>query len=194
MALSHDPEMGHGYQAVGSQCHQIPTLHLHRACLLPEHQVAIHLPDSPRCRSEPRASGECPSHKVPARSSLHRWTHRRQLRTLLRNGVKTGGLVIRDPTLAAASLYSTSVEATDMLTGTLIRNKPINVEAHQNCVRSAGTKHWKTRRDGEVAFHTALMERSPPKVKKRMEHATTAGAWLSTILDRFSGTELTKDE
>ncbi|KAL7474326.1 hypothetical protein ACHAW6_000301 [Cyclotella cf. meneghiniana] len=31
-------------------------------------------------------------------------------------------------------------------------------------------------------------------VNKRMEQATAAGAWLSTILDRFSGIELTKDE
>ena len=38
------------------------------------------------------------------------------------------------------------------------------------------------------------MERSPPKVKKWMEQATAAGAWLLTILDRFSVTELTKDE
>jgi hypothetical protein len=116
------------------------------------------------------------------------------LRTLLGNGVKTGGLAIRDPTLAAASLYSTSVEATGMLTGTLIRNEPINVEAHRNCVCAAGAKHQKIRRDGEVAFHTALMQRSPPKVKKWMERATAAGAWLLTIPDRFSGTKLTKDE
>ncbi|KAL7474910.1 hypothetical protein ACHAW6_000853, partial [Cyclotella cf. meneghiniana] len=117
-----------------------------------------------------------------------------ELRTLLGNGVKTGGLAIRDPTLAAASLYSTSVESNDMLTGTLIHNKPINVEAHRTCVRSAGTKHQKTQHDGKGDFHTALMERSPRKVKKRMEQATAAGAWLFTIPDRFSGTELTKDE
>ncbi|KAL7474427.1 hypothetical protein ACHAW6_000401 [Cyclotella cf. meneghiniana] len=72
-----------------------------------------------------------------------------------------------------------------MLAGTLIRNEPINTKAHQNC---------KTHQDGEVTFHTALMERSPPKVKIRMECATAAGAWLSTIPDRLSGTELTKDE
>ncbi|KAL7474683.1 hypothetical protein ACHAW6_000653, partial [Cyclotella cf. meneghiniana] len=116
------------------------------------------------------------------------------LRTLLGNGVKTGRLAIRDPTLAAASLYSTSVEAPDMLTGTLIRNEPINVEAHRNSVRAAGAKHRQTRCDGEVAFHTALMERSPPKVKKRMERATATSAWLLTIPDRFSGTKLTKDK
>ena len=117
-----------------------------------------------------------------------------KLRTLLGNGVKTGGLAIRDPTLAAASLYSTSVESPDMLTGTLIRNEPINVKAHWNCVRATGVEHRKTRRDGEVAFHTALMEWSPPKVKNWMEQATATGAWLSTIPNRFSGTELTKDE
>jgi hypothetical protein len=116
------------------------------------------------------------------------------LRTLLGNGVKNGGLAVRDPTLAAASLYSTSVQATAMLTGTLLRNDPISVDAHRKCVRAAGAKHRQTRRDGEVAFHTALMERSPPKVKKRMERTTAAGAWLSTIPDRFSGTELTRDE
>ncbi|KAL7478637.1 hypothetical protein ACHAW6_004392 [Cyclotella cf. meneghiniana] len=38
------------------------------------------------------------------------------------------------------------------------------------------------------------MKRSPTTVKKWMERATTGGAGLSTILDRFSGTELTKDE
>ncbi|KAL7475290.1 hypothetical protein ACHAW6_001212, partial [Cyclotella cf. meneghiniana] len=37
-----------------------------------------------------------------------------ELRTLFRNRVKTGGLAIRDPTVTAASLYSTSIEATDM--------------------------------------------------------------------------------
>ncbi|KAL7474544.1 hypothetical protein ACHAW6_000516, partial [Cyclotella cf. meneghiniana] len=53
-----------------------------------------------------------------------------KLKTLLGNVVKTRGLAIWNPTLAAASLYSTSVEATDMLPGTLIQNEPINVEAH----------------------------------------------------------------
>ena len=87
-----------------------------------------------------------------------------ELRTLLGNGVKTGGLAIRDPTVMAASLYSTSVDATDMLAGTLTRNELINIDAHRNCVRAAGAAYQKTRRDGEAAFHAALMERSLPKV------------------------------
>ena len=81
-----------------------------------------------------------------------------------------------------------------MLAGTLTRNEPINIDAHRNCVRAAGATYRKTRTEGEAAFHAALMERSPPKVKKRMERAAVAGAWLSTIPDRFSGTELTREE
>ena len=110
-----------------------------------------------------------------------------ELRTLLGNGVKTGGLAIRDPTITADSLYSTSVDATEMLAGTLTRNELINIDAHRNCVRAAGAAYRKTQRDGEAAFYAALMERSPPKVKKQMERAAVAGAWLSTIPDRFSG-------
>ncbi|KAL7474446.1 hypothetical protein ACHAW6_000420 [Cyclotella cf. meneghiniana] len=117
-----------------------------------------------------------------------------ELRTLLGNRVKTGGLAIRDPTVMAASLYSTSVDATDMLAGTHTRNEPININAHRNCVRAAGAAYQMTWLDGEAAFHAALMEQSPPKVEKQMEHAAIAGAWLSTIPDRFSVTKLTKEE
>ncbi|KAL7481876.1 hypothetical protein ACHAW6_007543 [Cyclotella cf. meneghiniana] len=108
-----------------------------------------------------------------------------ELRTLLGNGVKTGGLAIRDPTLIATSLFSTSVKATNMLAGTLICNEPINIKTHQNCIRATGVAHRKTRRDGEVAFHSALMERLPPIVKKQMEHTTAASTWLLTIPNRF---------
>ncbi|KAL7477070.1 hypothetical protein ACHAW6_002890 [Cyclotella cf. meneghiniana] len=117
-----------------------------------------------------------------------------EFRTLLGNRVKTGRLAIRDPTKMAASLYSTSVEATNMLARTLIRNEPINIDAHRNCVRATGAAHRKTRRNGEAAFHAALMERALPKVKKWMERTAVAGAWLSTIPGRFSGTQLTKEE
>ncbi|KAL7477130.1 hypothetical protein ACHAW6_002961 [Cyclotella cf. meneghiniana] len=127
-------------------------------------------------------------HLMPMEQALHRkflpaitgFTNpiNDKLRTLLGNGVKTGGLAIRDPTLSATSLYSTSVEATNMLSGTLIRNEPININAHSNCVQSTGAAHWKTKRDSKVAFHAALMERLPLKVKKQMEHAAVAGADL----------------
>ncbi|KAL7477082.1 hypothetical protein ACHAW6_002898 [Cyclotella cf. meneghiniana] len=43
-----------------------------------------------------------------------------ELRALLGNGVKNGGLAIQDPTLTATSLYTTSVEATNMPASTLI--------------------------------------------------------------------------
>ncbi|KAL7476527.1 hypothetical protein ACHAW6_002426, partial [Cyclotella cf. meneghiniana] len=111
-----------------------------------------------------------------------------KLRTLLGNGVKTRGLAIWDPTLAAASLYSTSIEATDMLTGTLIQNKPINVEAHWNCVHAAGAKHWKP------DMMAKLPSTQPSWNVKKSDGTSAAGAWLSTIPDKVSGTKLTKDK
>ncbi|KAL7476175.1 hypothetical protein ACHAW6_002065 [Cyclotella cf. meneghiniana] len=131
MVLSHDP---HGNRVAGSHSHQIPTPGLCRAHLVPECQVAVDLPDGTRCRSEPRAGREGPFAQILGTDG----PIDDEVRTLLGNGVKTGGLVIRDPTIAATSLYSISVEATDMLASTLIRNKPINVEAHQNCLCAAG--------------------------------------------------------
>ncbi|KAL7481130.1 hypothetical protein ACHAW6_006813 [Cyclotella cf. meneghiniana] len=103
-----------------------------------------------------------------------------ELQTLLGNEVKNCGLAFQDPTLTAISLYTTSIKATNMLAGTLICNEPIHIEAHQGCVRAAVTAHWKTQCNGEVAFHTTLMEKLPPK--------------LLAIPNRFSGTKLTKDE
>ncbi|KAL7476843.1 hypothetical protein ACHAW6_002691 [Cyclotella cf. meneghiniana] len=96
-----------GDQATGCSCHQVPTLCLHRACLMPD--------------------GPSPT---PVETTLNtnfllavlgiNGPINDKLRTLFGNAVKTGGLAIQDPTIATASLYSTSVVATEMLTGTLI--------------------------------------------------------------------------
>ncbi|KAL7478712.1 hypothetical protein ACHAW6_004474 [Cyclotella cf. meneghiniana] len=59
-----------------------------------------------------------------------------------------------------------SLESTEMLTGTLIRNEPISIEAHRTCVHATGMAHRKTRHDDKVAYHSALMEQSPPKVNR----------------------------
>ena len=129
--------------------------------------MAVHLLNSTRSWSVPRTvENDLRTKFIPAILGVDEPIDD-NLRTLLRNGVKTRGLAIRDPTLAAASLYSASVESTGMLKGTLTHNEPINVKAHQNSVRDAGAKHRKTRRDGKVDFHMALMEWLPPKVKKR---------------------------
>ncbi|KAL7474893.1 hypothetical protein ACHAW6_000838, partial [Cyclotella cf. meneghiniana] len=72
MALPHDPVMIHRDQAAGSRRHQIPTLCLCRACLMPEHRMAVHLPNGSICRFKPITGGERPLHEVPACSSWHR--------------------------------------------------------------------------------------------------------------------------
>ncbi len=116
------------------------------------------------------------------------------LRDLLALGVKSGGLAIRDPTRQAEALYHSSREATSYLSDSLLRSEPISTHHHRSTVRAAGTKSRKERRDGEDAFLQALLARSPPKVKKRLERVSATGAWLTTIPDRFAGTELTKHE
>ncbi|KAL7478680.1 hypothetical protein ACHAW6_004452 [Cyclotella cf. meneghiniana] len=195
MDLPHDPEMGHRDQVTVAA---VTTRFPHSAyaglvsCLSAEWQYICRMvPDVGS--SLALAENALRTKFLPAILGIAGPINDK-LRTLLGNGVKTRELVIRDPTLTTASFYSTSVEAADVPVGTLIRNEPINVEAHQNCVRAAGAAHRKIRHNREVAFHTVLMEPSPPKVKKRMEHATAADVWLSTIPDRFSGTKLTKDE
>ncbi|KAL7475656.1 LOW QUALITY PROTEIN: hypothetical protein ACHAW6_003456, partial [Cyclotella cf. meneghiniana] len=116
------------------------------------------------------------------------------LRNLLALGVKSGGLAIRDPTTQADALYQSSRDATSYLAGSLLRNEPINTHHHKTAVRAAGATRRKENRDGEDAFLQALKDRSPPKVKKRLERARATGAWLTTIPDRFAGTELTRHE
>ena len=116
------------------------------------------------------------------------------LRNLLALGVKSGGLAIRDPTTQADSLYRSSHDKTSYLADSLLRNEPINTHHHRSTVRAAGATRRKERRDGEDAFLQALLARSPPKVKKRLERAPATGAWLTTIPNRFAGTELTRTE
>ena len=114
-----------------------------------------------------------------------------ELRNLLALGVKSGGLAICDPTTPADSLYRSSREVISYLAESLLRNKPINTHHRRSTVRAAGATGRKERHDGEDAFLQALLARSPPKVKKRLEHAGATGAWLTTIPDRFAGMELT---
>ncbi|KAL7474906.1 hypothetical protein ACHAW6_004615, partial [Cyclotella cf. meneghiniana] len=93
------------------------------------------------------------------------------LRTLFRNGVTTGGLAIQNPTLAAASLYSTSVELTDMLTRThqrqgtpeqcssRWRKKPKNTTRRRGCLphRSLGTVASESQETDEACHRNRRM-------------------------------------
>ncbi|KAL7475011.1 hypothetical protein ACHAW6_000948, partial [Cyclotella cf. meneghiniana] len=116
------------------------------------------------------------------------------LRNLLTLGVKSRGLTIRNPTLTAESLFCTSQATTAYLSRSLLRNEPLSTHHNRAAVCSASASSRKECRDGETAFLQAILKRSPPKVKKRLERAGATCAWLSTIPDHFTGTELTKTE
>ncbi|KAL7477562.1 hypothetical protein ACHAW6_003394 [Cyclotella cf. meneghiniana] len=116
------------------------------------------------------------------------------LRNLLTLGIKSGGLAICNPTIAAESLFRTSQAAAAYLSRSLLCNDPISTHHHRAAVCSTGASSRKEHRDGETAFLQAILERSLPKVKKCLEQAGATGAWLSTIPDCFTGMELTKTE
>ncbi|KAL7479888.1 hypothetical protein ACHAW6_005603 [Cyclotella cf. meneghiniana] len=65
---------------------------------------------------------------------------------------------------------------------------------HQSTIHIVGASSWKEHCNGKDPFLQALIACLPPKVKKHLEQAGATGAWLTTIPDHFSGTELTKTE
>ncbi|KAL7475639.1 hypothetical protein ACHAW6_001560 [Cyclotella cf. meneghiniana] len=116
------------------------------------------------------------------------------LRHLLSLGVQQGSLAIRDPTEGADALFQCSQAATETLFHSLLTNQPLGLDDHRSCVRNAGASYHSTRKESDEAFRTALPAKAIRKVKKQMEQQAATGAWLTTIPDRFGGTELSKTE
>ena len=113
---------------------------------------------------------------------------------LLAQGVKQGGLAIRDPAGAANRLHWASIAATGVLVTSLLEHTTLDIEAHAGCVRQAGaTARREQVEDGKKVVE-ALSLRQGPKVKKRLDRMKETGAWLAVIPDRFSGTALSLQE
>jgi hypothetical protein len=74
-----------------------------------------------------------------------------ELRLLVAQGVKQGGLALCNPVSAAARLYQTSTEATNLLVESLVSNSPLDNEAHAGCVCKAGNAAQKERIEDEKA-------------------------------------------
>ncbi|KAL7477822.1 hypothetical protein ACHAW6_003615 [Cyclotella cf. meneghiniana] len=116
------------------------------------------------------------------------------LRRLLSLCIKQGGLAIRNPVDGTDALFQCSTAAIETLVHSLLHNTTLDLENDQNCICSAGASHCKMWQEANKAFQTALMASAAPKVRKRMEHLGDTGTLLTTIPDRFSGTELSKTE
>eukprot|EP00804_Cyclotella_cryptica_P022493 CCRYP_020698-RB/>CCRYP_020698-RB protein AED:0.28 eAED:0.28 QI:0/-1/0/1/-1/1/1/0/237 len=113
-----------------------------------------------------------------------------ELRLLIAQGVKQGGLAIRNPVREAERLHQTSTEATSLLVESLVSNSQLDNEAHLGCVRGAGNAGRKARIEDGKAVVEDISQRRGPKVRKRLERMMETGAWLTAIPDRMSGTEL----
>jgi hypothetical protein len=117
-----------------------------------------------------------------------------EFRLLLAQGVKQGGLAIRDPVGAANRLHRASTEATGVLVTSLLEHTTLDIEAHAGCVRQAGAAARRERVEDGKKVVEAMSLRQGPKVKKRLDRMKETGAWLAVIPDRFSGTALSLQE
>jgi hypothetical protein len=67
------------------------------------------------------------------------------LRQLLSQGVKFGGLALRNPVTSAPLLHQSSVDECDVLVKALHEGGGLNATAHKACVREAGNQARKAR-------------------------------------------------
>ena len=108
--------------------------------------------------------------------------------TLLALGIQSSGIAILNLTLIVESLLCTSQDVTLYLSGLLLLNKPISTHNDYSSTCAAGASNSKEQCICKVAFLQALLALLPLKVKKHLECTDATGAWLTTILDSFSGT------
>jgi hypothetical protein len=115
-------------------------------------------------------------------------------RQLLSQGVKFGGLALRNPVTSAPHLHQSSVDACDILVKALHNRGGLNAEAHKACVREAGNQACKARLQEEETDLNRLKLSSRRKTAKQLERMGKTGAWLSAIPNCFDGTELSREE
>ena len=79
---------------------------------------------------------------------------RSDLREILGNSVKCGGLGTPQPRLSAERMYNTSKASSEVLVGSLLGGTNLNYIAHKTCVRRASTDG---RRHQELAEKLVLL-------------------------------------
>jgi hypothetical protein len=116
-------------------------------------------------------------------------------RQLLTQGVKQGGLAIRNPVDTAPSIHAASLAATRYLTVSLVRGgiRRFDLGAHRTCATKAGQAARKSRLIEEQLFLDGR-GRDNPSVARQDKWNCAAGAWLSVFPNRLNGTGLLADE
>ncbi len=115
-------------------------------------------------------------------------------RQLLSQGVKFGGLALRNPvTLRRTSIKALSRRVT-FLSRPSTTGGGLNAGAHKACVREAGNQDRKARLQEDETYLNRLKLSSGRKTAKQLERMGKTGAWLLAIPNRFDGTELSREE
>jgi hypothetical protein len=113
---------------------------------------------------------------------------------LLTHGVKTGGIVIRNPVDTAVHVHKTSLRATSYLVTSMVDPEAyLNLEDHRECVVRWRQHGREERLKCEWKFVDARGI-DKPAVKRRDILARAAGLWLSVIPDRLNGNSLSAEE
>ena len=115
-------------------------------------------------------------------------------RRLLANGVKAGGMALRNPCDLSDMLYKASTEATSLLVNALNGGEKLNNSAHKKQVKQASKDMRKAREELEQGLVDELSAAGGVKVKKRLDRMKEAGSWIQAAPDRFDGSELSNDE
>ncbi len=115
-------------------------------------------------------------------------------RQLLSQGVKMGGLALRNPVASAPHLHQSSVNACDILIKALHNGGGLSAKAHNACVREAGNQTCKARLKEEETYLDELKVSGGRRMAKRLERMGETGAWLLAIPNCFDGTELSREE
>ena len=116
------------------------------------------------------------------------------LRRLLGNAVKNGGMAIRDPVASAERARRCSVEASKVLVESLVGGGRLDTIAHKQCARAASQATRKERIEEEQAFIEELKGRVSRKDKRRLGRTGETGAWLSVMPSRRYNTLLSQEE
>ena len=108
--------------------------------------------------------------------------------------VKQGGLGILNPTETGSRCYTSSVDATSMLSQSLVKGDDLAVGAYIAASKTAKQAHRKVRLKA-VEDQLKLICAAESRVNvRRITRSKECGSWLTTMPDTLNGTDLEADE
>ena len=116
---------------------------------------------------------------IPAMLQLAPGEFSDDLRTLLSNGVKQGGINFRNPVEGADALFTSSESASGTLVASLLDGTVLEPVTHRGQVRAASVASRKEKVTKKKAAVELMKVGAPKKLVKRLERIGQYGIWLS---------------